>query len=109
MAFLFDRFKNLLLPSKRNITVTEAEIGQMVEVVFHDPRDLGIQVPGQLTCTRFNPDEFEDRVVRGFVKQKGEHHGSALGRYIVIETRKLDRERHFLFLDYEIKSMRIID
>jgi len=112
MASLVELFKNLFPQSnkkKQYITVSEAKLGQMVEVVFRDPRDLGIQVPGQLTCTRFNPDEFENRVVKGFVKHKGTHEAHPFGKYITIESRKLDRERQFLLMDYEIESMRLID
>ena len=105
-----DRLKLRVFPPKETfITLDEAHLGQMVEVTFRDPRTLGIQMPGQLTCTRFNPDEFENRKVKGFVKQVGEHSATPFGRYITIEARKFDMERSFLFLDYEIETMRIID
>ena len=108
---LLDRLRNLFSHKKQDdlVTVDAVEIGQLVEVTFFDPRTLGIQVPGQLTCTRFNPDEFEDRKVKGFVKHKGDHSAIPFGKTLTIETRRLEREREFLFLDYEIESMRIID
>lgn len=107
MGFFSDLFSKKKAPAF--VGVDDVELGQMVEVIFRDPRDLGIQVPGQLTCTRFNEDEFKDRTVRGFVKHKGVHSGQPRGRYITIETRKHERERNFLFLDYEIESMRLIN
>lgn len=102
-------FFSKFFKKKKYLTIDEVQIGQMVEVTFRDPRDIGIQVPGQLTCTRFNPEEFEKRVVKGFVKHKGEHNATPFGKHITIETRRLERQREFLFLDYEIETIRAID
>jgi len=92
------------------VSVDEVQLGQMVEVRFHDPRHLGIQVPGQLTCTRFNPDEFEDRVIKGFLTFKGKWDGGPnYGNYIIVESRKQDQRRDFLFLQQEIDTIRVLN
>lgn len=112
MALTWTSIKQLFSkrPKQQFISVGEAEIGQLVEVEFRDPRTLGIQVPGQLTCTRFNPDEYEDRKFKGFIVFVGKWEGGPeYGKYIVVSTNRLNRQRQFLFLAAEIESIRLID
>lgn len=84
----------------------------MVEVKFVDPRDVGIQAPnGQLTCTRFNQDEFENRTFKGIVNFIGNWEGGPnYGKYAIFEARKNGTEfRKFLLLKYEIETIRILE
>ncbi len=104
---ILDFFKKKA-PEPEFTTLSDIDLGQMVEVVFHDPRKLGILVPGNTSCTRFNPDEYDNRTVQGFVVHKGEHHGTVFGKYVIIESRKLDKQRQFLLLDYEIDTIRLL-
>lgn len=93
------------------ITIDDAEVGQLVELKFHDPRMLGIQAPnGQLTCTRFNPHEFEDRTIRGFVSFIGKWEGGPqYGKYIVVDAQSKADFRKFLLLKHEIESIRVLE
>lgn len=114
MALLLQRllsFFPLLKQKDLNyISVEDAKIGQMVEVKFHDPRTLGLHVPGHTTCTRFNPDEFENRTIHGFVKHVGQWLGGPnFGSYITIKTVKHQDDREFLLLKHEVESIRILD
>jgi hypothetical protein len=104
-----------LLPKKKkkkaHTQIKDLVKGQMVEVKFRHPTEVGIFDKNTLTCTRFNPHELKNRCVHGFVKQVAKWSGGPnFGNYLVVESSNTEgNRREYLFLQSEIKSIRILE
>lgn len=88
-------------------------LSDAVELEFKDPRKIGIidQLGNHTTLTRFNPEEFENRVVKGIVARVWKEDRPLNQWLIEVSTQlKLKNDvtvtRKFVFLDNEIEWIR---
>ena len=97
--------------SQKFLEVKEAQPGQIVEIRFHDPRKLGMHDPLGLSCTRFNDDELENRLIQGTVEHVDNWEGSPnFGWFISVTSIKgAGQQRKYLFLEHEIDTIRILN
>jgi hypothetical protein len=111
-SYFFQNLASLFKRKEKALVVLDKTlIGKVVEVKFYDPTKIGI-VSGnqQLSCTRFNHDEFTNRVVVGIVTNVGKWNGGPnFGKYVELEAFKPGiGKRIFLLLQQEIETMKVL-
>lgn len=93
------------------ITIADLTIGDLVEVSYHHPKDLGFFTENQLTCTRLNPDELDNRKIKGIVIRTFKN-PDIFKWFIEIKTQKIydgfSVDRCFLLMETEIEMIRRI-
>jgi len=88
-------------------------LSDAVELEFKDPRKIGIidSLGNHTTLTRFNPEEFENRVVKGIVARVWKE-ANPLNQWLIEVSTQLKLKndvtvtRKFVFLDNEIEWIR---
>lgn len=102
-------FKRFFTKKPIPFNIEEFIIGQMVELEYHDPKTIGIIVPNSTTFTRLNPDEMDNRVIRGTIERINWNDSLACN-VVTIKTFKMVNKvsvvRTYLFLEAEIKTCR---
>jgi hypothetical protein len=91
------------------VKISDLKIGDVVELSYHHPKDLGFFNENQLTCTRLNPDELENRKIKGIIISV--YRNQEIYRWFLeVKTHKtydsIPVERCFLFMENEIETIR---
>lgn len=93
------------------ITVADLQVGDIVELSYRHPKDLGFFNDNELICTRLNPDEIENRKIKGIVV-KTFRNQELYKWFLEVKTQKvygnMPVERCFLFMEDEIETLRRI-
>jgi len=113
MPSLVEKIKDLWKPKPAiQHSVRELQIGQFVEVSYKHPSQIGIVDGKNLTCTRLNPDEIDNRKIQGVVIQVVREELTRtwlLGIRVHKTLSKATIQRDFLFMEYEIEKLRILN
>jgi hypothetical protein len=95
---------------KHKIALDKLKTGQAIEVRFHDPKTLGFINQNELSYTRLNPDELEDRTIQGIVEHVTWEHD--IGHLLKVATFQIRENkplfRSYLFLEGEIEYVRVL-
>jgi hypothetical protein len=93
------------------ISIADLKIGDVVELTYYHPSEIGFLDDNQFTCTRLNDDELENRTIKGIVVNTFKNL-DLLKWFIEVKTQKnyngVPVERCFLLMENEIKSLRRI-
>lgn len=113
---MFEFFRSFFKKKEKENSVSqliqELETGQYVELEYKHPNEVGV-VGGQgLTCTRLNQDEINNRVIQGTIlfSQRDDSIRKWLISIKVFKKHESGeiRERQFLFIEDEIKKLRLL-
>lgn len=110
---MFEFIKNMFKKTEEAPTnVENLEMGSFIELSYKHPKDVGIINKDHLTCTRLNLDEIENRKIKGFVYSK--YYDKNLRKWLLgVRACKKNGnemiERDFLFLEYEIEKIRVLN
>lgn len=95
--------------NKQKLQISELKIGDMIQLSYYHPFDLGFINNNQLTSTRLNPDEIENRTIKGVVVNTFKNN-DILKWFIEIKVQKeyngMSLERKFIFMEHEIETMK---
>lgn len=93
------------------ITIADLQVGDIVELSYYHPKELGFFNDNEFTCTRLNPDEIQNRKIKGIVVKTFKNQ-DLYKWFIEVKTQKIydniPVERCFLFLEDEIETLRRI-
>lgn len=111
ISYYFRKLVETAFGRVQKVDIDESLVSKVVEIKFFDPRSIGIvSKTHELTCTRFNHDEFSNRTIVGIVTNVGKWNGGPnFGKYIEVEVFKPGiGKRVFLLLKQEIEHIRIL-
>ena len=95
---------------KHKTALDKLKTGQAIEVRFRDPKTLGFMDKNELSYTRFNPDELENRTLQGIVEHVVWEHD--IGWLLKVSTFQVRGNkplfRSYLFLEQEIEYVRVL-
>lgn len=107
---MFETFKKLF-KKKVPVTIADLQIGDIVELSYYHPQELGFFNDNEFTCTRLNPDEIENRKIKGIVVKTFKNQ-DLYKWFLEIKTQKVygnvPVERCFLFIEDEVETLRRI-
>lgn len=107
ISYLYNFFR----PQNKSIKISEIKIGDMVELTYYHPKDTG-SLNGNLICTRLNPDELENRTIKGIITNVFLNK-ELFQRFVEVKTCKVYNdvpvERKFFFFESEIEKIRKIE
>lgn len=103
---------NLKISKQKSLApIKDLKVGQMLELEYKHPKDVGIINSDHLTTTRLNPDELDNRRVQGVVIHVFREDTTrtwVLGIRVHKKQNDYMVQRDFLFMEYEIKNYRIL-
>ena len=106
---MLQKFLSLFQQKNKQISVTDLKIGDIIELSYHHPKNLGFFSDNQLICTRLNPDEIDNRTIKGIVTNVFRN-ADLLKWFLEVKTQKIlngrSVERKFLLLENEIERIR---
>ena len=96
---------------RQDIEISKLSTGALVELKYRHPREMGF-LSDNVTCTRLNGDELENRVIKGSITSVYRQPG-ILKWFVGIKCYKRNvnnheenYERHYLFIEDEIEYIR---
>lgn len=105
MFKLLKNFFNKELP----ITIADLQTGDIVELTYYHPKELGFFNDNEFICTRLNPDEIQNRKIKGIVVKTFKNQ-ELYKWFLEVKTQKvydnMPVERCFLFMEDEIETIR---
>ena len=113
LATIKDFWENKVKFKKPNTKtpIKELKVGQMLELEYKHPKDVGIINSNHLTTTRLNADELDNRKIHGVVINVFREENTrtwVLGIRVHKKQNNFMVQRDFLFMEYEIKNYRIL-
>jgi hypothetical protein len=91
--------------------IKDLKVGQMLELEYKHPKDVGIINSDHLTTTRLNPDEIDNRKIQGVVINVFREENTrtwVLGIRVHKQQNNFMVQRDFLLMEYEIVNFRIL-
>lgn len=105
---MFEKLKNFFKKEEK-ITIADLKVGDIVELTYYHPKELGFFNDNELICTRLNPDEIENRKIKGVVVKTFKNQ-ELYKWFIEVKTHKvydnIPVERCFLLMEDEIETLR---
>ena len=112
MPKLFQKLVDYLRGTKNpSVTVEELKIGNILELTYKHPREVGIVGEDSLTVTRLNQDELDNRTIQGTVTNVFREK-SLYKWFLCVRVYKnnngISSLREFTFMEDEIESFRLL-
>lgn len=108
---MLKNLKKLFKKSEQKTTIAELKTGDIVELSYFHPKELGFFNDNEFTCTRLNPDEIQNRKIKGIVVKTFKNE-ELYKWFLEVKTQKVYNDvpfdRNFLFMEDEIETLRKI-